>query len=84
MANKTKLTKRSVTEFLNAIEDDNRRKDCKDIAKPGKSKIGKSCLYIKSPEDIDLAVLKKPISKSIAYLKKLVRQQSQTGANTKI
>ena len=132
MVNKTVVTKKSVAAFLNTIEDDKRRKDCKEIAKLmkqatgqsgkmwgssivgfglyhykyasgregdwfqvgfsprkqnlslylmcgfekndallaklGKFKNGKGCLYIKSLEDINLAVLKKLISQSIAYL----------------
>jgi hypothetical protein len=36
----------------------------------GKYKTGKSCLYVKKLEDIDLAVLKKLIKEAVAYLKK--------------
>jgi hypothetical protein len=36
----------------------------------GKFKTGKSCLYIKKLEDIDLKVLKKLIRESIKYIKK--------------
>jgi len=36
----------------------------------GKYKTGKSCLYIKKLEDIDLKVLKKLIRESVKYIKK--------------
>jgi hypothetical protein len=36
----------------------------------GKHKLGKSCLYIKKLEDIDEALLRKMIAKSIALLQK--------------
>ena len=40
MANKTQLTGKSVAQFLNSIEDDHRRKDCKAIAKIMKEATG--------------------------------------------
>ena len=134
---KTKPTTQSVSAFLNAIEDDQIRKDCKQIskimadatgAKPvmwgpsivgfgkyrykyasgregdwmmtgfsprkqnltvyimpgfdkydalmkklGKFKAGKSCLYFKSLEDVDLAVLEELVKSSVNYLKKKYR-----------
>ena len=36
----------------------------------GKYKTGKSCLYVKKLEDIDLKVLKKLVRQSVAHLKK--------------
>ena len=41
------------------------------MAKLGKYKTGKSCLYLKSLEDIDMDVLKGLIRESIDHLKKL-------------
>ena len=38
------------------------------MEKLGKYKIGKSCLYIKKLEDIDLSILEKIIRKSLAYM----------------
>lgn len=40
----------------------------------GKYMTGKSCLYVKRLEDIDLAVLKKLIKESIAFMKTLVKE----------
>jgi hypothetical protein len=37
--------------------------------KLGKYKTGKSCLYIKKLEDVDIKVLKELISKSVMYIK---------------
>ena len=135
MANKTQPTGKSATQFLNLIEDDRRRKDCKAIAKImkqatgqpakmwgksiigfgtyhykyssgregdwfltgfsprknnlvlyimagftgytdlmaklGKYKTGKSCLYIKSLDDVDPEILRELVSQSIAYMKKV-------------
>lgn len=42
----------------------------KDLAKLGKHKIGKSCLYIKKLDDINEELLRKMIRKSIAMIKK--------------
>lgn len=39
-------------------------------AKLGKHTMGKSCLYVKDLDDIDLAILEKIIVKSLAYMKK--------------
>lgn len=36
----------------------------------GKFKMGKSCIYVKNLEDIDLAVLKRIMSSTIAFLRK--------------
>ncbi len=41
------------------------------ISKLGKFKIGKSCLYIKKIEDVDLPTLKELITQSVAYVSKL-------------
>lgn len=41
------------------------------LKKLGKHKTGKSCLYIKSLEDIDLKVLKEIITKSVKTMSKL-------------
>lgn len=131
---KTKANQTSVSAFLNAIDDDKRRKDCKTVQKMmreitgekpkmwgsavvgfgkyhykyasgregdsfisgfsprkqaltlyimagfsghaalmkklGKHKTGKSCLYIKSLDDIDLKVLEQLIKKSVSYMRK--------------
>ena len=39
------------------------------LTKIGKHKTGKSCLYVKSLDDLDLDVLKSLISESVEYLK---------------
>lgn len=39
------------------------------MSKLGKHSIGKSCLYIKKLEDIDLAILRQLIAQSIAHMK---------------
>jgi len=39
------------------------------MKKLGKYKLGKSCLYIKKLEDIDLGVLRKLIKESVKYMK---------------
>lgn len=39
------------------------------MAKLGKHKIGKSCLYVKQLDDLDNAVLKQVIKDSLAYMK---------------
>ncbi len=131
---KTKPTTQSVAKFLNSIEDDEQRKDCKTIAKImkqvtksrptmwgpsivgygsyhykyasgregdwfvtgfaprkrdltlyimagfsrydallrklGKHKIGKSCLYIKKLEDVDIGVLTELIAQSVSHVKR--------------
>ena len=40
------------------------------MAKLGKYKAGRSCLYINKLDDIDLKVLEKLVRKSVAYMKK--------------
>jgi len=40
------------------------------MSKLGKHKTGKSCLYIKSLKDIDLAVLEELITESVESLRK--------------
>lgn len=40
------------------------------MAKLGKHKTGKSCLYIKRLEDVDLAVLKELVAASVKHVKK--------------
>ena len=40
------------------------------LSKLGKFKTGKSCLYIKKTEDIDLPTLKELIKQSVAYISK--------------
>ena len=40
------------------------------LGKLGKHKTGKSCLYIKRLEDVDLTVLETLIKESVAYMKK--------------
>ncbi|MEM6993784.1 MAG: DUF1801 domain-containing protein [Myxococcota bacterium] len=131
---KTKATKASAAAFLNAIEDDAKRKDAKRVAKMmraatgerarmwgtsivgygkyaytyasgrsgewplvgfsprkanlvlyivpgfskyaalmkklGKFKTGKSCLYVKKLDDVDLAVLERLITASVAFMRK--------------
>ncbi len=41
------------------------------LSKLGKFKTGKSCLYIKKIEDVDLTTLKELITQSVAYVSKL-------------
>lgn len=133
-ANKTQKTDQPVSEYIQAIEDETRRKDCKKLLKLmekvtkskaamwgesivgfgeytykyasghsgnwprtgfsnrknaltiylmnayqdrgplmeklGKYKHGKSCVYVKKLDDIDLKVLEKLIQNSLSYLKK--------------
>ena len=40
------------------------------MKKLGKHKIGKSCLYVKKLDDIDLKILEKLVSQSVAYMRK--------------
>ena len=40
------------------------------LVKLGKHSTGKSCLYIKQIEDVDLDVLKKLVQKSVDYMRK--------------
>jgi hypothetical protein len=40
------------------------------MKKLGKYKTGKSCLYIKKIDDIDLSVLKELVERSVAYMLK--------------
>jgi hypothetical protein len=40
------------------------------LAKLGKHKTGKSCLYIRRLEDVDEAVLRKLIDGSVKYMRK--------------
>jgi len=132
--NKTKETDASVEEYLSAIEDDARRKDCETLvslmskitrspprmwgasivgfgsyhykyasgregdacitgfssrkgdisvyltadgenlkphlAKLGRHKMGKSCLYIRKLEDVDMKVLKQLVTESVAEVKR--------------
>lgn len=44
------------------------------LAKLGKHKTGKGCLYIKRLEDVDLGTLKQLVKRSIAHLKELVKE----------
>jgi hypothetical protein len=132
--NKTVVTRASVTDYLKAVDDEGRRKDCKEVVKMmkaitgeparmwgpsivgfgsyhykydssregdflitgfssrkgsltlyimpgfskydklmkklGKYKTGKSCLYIKTLDDIDRDVLLELITESVSYMKK--------------
>ncbi|MCH8981682.1 DUF1801 domain-containing protein [candidate division KSB1 bacterium] len=43
------------------------------LSKLGKFKTGKSCLYIKKIEDVDLPTLKELITQSVSYVSKLSR-----------
>ncbi|MBB5519605.1 DUF1801 domain-containing protein [Amphiplicatus metriothermophilus] len=43
------------------------------LAKLGKHKTGKSCLYINKLEDVDLGVLEKLIARSVAHMRKTYR-----------
>lgn len=45
------------------------------MSKLGKHKTGKGCLYVNKLEDIDLEVLKKLITASVAHLRKLESNQ---------
>ena len=47
----------------------------KNLAKLGKHKIGKACIYIQKLEDIDTKVLLKMVDGSISQLKKLYPEQ---------
>jgi hypothetical protein len=46
----------------------NRRDDL--MSKLGRYKTGKSCLYVKNLEDIDLEVLRELIAQSVAYMRR--------------
>ena len=134
MTNKTVETKESVTAFINAVEDPQKRRDCKELVKLmkkvtghpakmwgpsivgfgnyhykyesgregdflqvgfsprkqaltiyimagfkryeelmkklGRFTTGKSCLYVKKLEDIDMKVLEKLVAESVAFIKK--------------
>ena len=54
--NKTRASKASVAAFLNAIDD--------------KHKTGKSCLYLKTLDDVDESVLEKLIHQSVKLMRK--------------
>jgi len=46
------------------------------LAKLGKHKIGKACLYIKRLSDVDLAVLEQLVVRSVAYIKRQYPQRA--------
>ncbi len=77
--NKTKATKASVTEFIRSIEDKQALTIYimpgftpfdKLVAKLGKYKTGKSCLYIKRLSDVDEDVLERLIDGSVERMRK--------------
>ena len=84
---KTVKNDQDVAEFLNGVANEKRRADAQTIltlyimagfsqyddlmAQLGKFKIGKSCLYIKKLEDIDLDVLRRLIEASIVCLNEI-------------
>lgn len=78
VALKTKRTGASVEEFIRAIPDEQRRKDCRIMAgfrrydellgRLGKHTIGKSCLYIKRLDDVDLDVLTELVERSVQHV----------------
>ena len=58
--------KQSLVLYVSGLEDELQP----ELQKLGPNSIGKSCLYIKRLADIDTAVLKKIIAKSLARTKK--------------
>lgn len=94
---KTKATDASVRDWLAAIEDEARRKDCatairlmkrvtkaeprlwgardgadrypKQLAKLGRHKLGKSCLYLKGLDGVDLAALEELLTLSVRNMR---------------
>ena len=58
---KTARNTGSVVAFVGGVADPKGRKDCR---------TGRSCLYLKSLEDIDMPTLQKLIERSIADMKK--------------
>jgi len=67
---KTKQTNASVTAYLNAITDRQKRSDCRAVAKMMRDATGKSCLTIKKLEDVDSAVLRKLIEASVGEMRR--------------
>src|SRR5688572_14498339 len=53
------------------------------LAKLGKHRMGKACLYVKSLEDIDVRVLEKLVRMSVAALKRRYPPQRTSGTNRK-
>lgn len=47
------------------------------MAKLGKHKVGKGCLYINKLEDVDVKILKKVIEKCMVSLKKIAAERSK-------
>jgi hypothetical protein len=70
---KTKATTASVTDFINAIPDEQRRKDCQEV---GKASMGGSCLYIKTLDDVHRPTLRKLIAASLKQLKATARTKA--------
>jgi len=62
---KTKPSRKSVREFLQAIEDPQRRRDCEVVSAMMRRATGKSCLYLKRLDDVDMDVLAELIDRSV-------------------
>jgi hypothetical protein len=73
---KTKLNDDSVEEFLNTVEDEEKRTDCFKLVKMMEEVIGepaKMCLYVNRLSNIAIKVLRRMVKKSIAIIKKRYR-----------
>ena len=82
---KTKKNDASVTQFLEAVENEDRRSDSYEVlkimegfdrydelmAQLGKFTTGKSCLYLKRLSDVDESVLRELITASCEHTKTL-------------
>jgi hypothetical protein len=70
--NKTKATKSSVAQYVAAIDDEKRRRDCKALIKlmSGEHKMAKACLYVRRLADIDMEVLRQLVENSIVAIRK--------------
>lgn len=86
--NKTQPTAKPVSDFIESIEDENKRSNCIELVELmsditgqsatmwgdsivgfGKYKTGRSCLYVKSLDDIDRKVLAQLVQKSVNHLR---------------
>jgi hypothetical protein len=70
--NKTQATSADVTAFIAGVADGTQRADIHRIAEMmarlGKHKTGKSCLYVKRLSDVDTAVLEEMVIGTLAYM----------------
>lgn len=75
---KTKATKASVSQFIDAIPDPDRRQDCKALLdRLGAHSSGVGCLYLKSLDDIHKPTLQKLITDSVKRLRKIAKEKAR-------